>query len=66
MSTDERTVAKTSAREKAPLGGQAASQVAETVSETVAAANWHSVKAGAEIVQLSAQAVQRTMEQNLP
>lgn len=62
MSTDERTAAKTSAREKAPLDDQAAETV-RTPSETVAAANWHGVKAGAEIVQVSAQAAQRSIEQ---
>lgn len=62
MSTDERTATKTSAREKAPVGDQATEAV-RIASETVAAANWHGVKAGAEIVQVSAQAAQRSIEQ---
>ncbi|MDH6233160.1 hypothetical protein M2281_003771 [Mesorhizobium soli] len=63
MSTDEGTAIKLSLRAKASQRDKAAAEGVRSTAEEAAAASKQGIEAGAEIIQLSTQAVQRSMEQ---
>ncbi|MEP9374301.1 phasin family protein [Mesorhizobium sp. KR1-2] len=63
MSIQEDPARKSSPRETALLSDQAATEAVHATAEKVAAASKRGVEAGAEIIQFSTQAVQRSMDQ---